>query len=560
MRVHATRWLLFAAAIFAVFSTPLAVGVALAADPSGSTALPATSATTAPTGPALTRFDQSDAKIGYSGAWSTVKKSQASAKGYARSNTAGASVNIAFEGTRLDWIATQAAGAGAVDVYLDGAYVKTMSLASAATAYQRRIWSTGTLPSGTHTVRIVRSASSASGAYINTDAVEVAGTLVKCQWVDQGSSLLARQGSSVTASFTGTYLAWMGQKGSAGAGATVTLDGGQSSTVDLESSSGSAAPSGAPLIKLWETGPVASGVHTVVVEPAGAAGAAGFLVVGTMTQSYVWRAAEDTDARVLFWGAWAGNTLTQASGGATKRAYTAGAMVTITFTGQKLYWYATTGPGLGKADVSVDSGPVQVVDLAGDTTQYQQKVWNTGMLESGTHTVQISWNKGNAAGKAIEVDVFGVLGDLPATTDTNTLRVMWAEQKLLDLTYRPGKVDGTIDRQTRGAVVAFQKWEGLSRTGKLDDTIYARLLTASRPTPKKQATGTWIEVDKTKQILIYIQDGTVVRTLPVATGSPSVGIATPSGTFQITPLASEPALVSVRPKAHNFSPVHKPGK
>ncbi len=85
-----------------------------------------------------------------------------------------------------------------------------------------------------HTVRIVRNADSASGAYLTIDAVDVVGTLVKCQWVEQNNSLLAYEGSwtprtgsassgggdiyttstggAVTASFTGTYLAWVGQK------------------------------------------------------------------------------------------------------------------------------------------------------------------------------------------------------------------------------------------------------------------------------------------------------------------------------------------------------------
>ena len=140
----------------------------------------------------------------------------------------------------------------------------------------------------------------------------------------------------------------------------------------------------------------------------------------------------------------------------------------------------------------------------------------------------------NAAGVAIDVDAFDVLGMLPATTDVAALRTMWAEQKLVDLSYRPGKVDGVGDRQTRGAVVAFQKWEGLSRNGKLTDEIYARLLTANRPVPTKAGgSDPWIEVDKTKQLLLYCRAGAVLWTIPVSSGSPSVGFATPSGTYKI---------------------------
>ena len=59
--------------------------------------------------------------------------------------------------------------------------------------------------------------------------------------------------------------------------------------------------------------------------------------------------------------------------------------------------------------------------------------------------------------------------------------------------------------------------------------------TATRPKPTKAgATNPWIEVNKTKQVLLYCKDGAVVWTLPVSTGSASVGIVTPSGTYKVT--------------------------
>jgi len=254
-----------------------------------------------------------------------------------------------------------------------------------------------------------------------------------------------------------------------------------------------------------------------------------------VTQAYVWQRLDDRDPRVLYWGTWTANAVFQASGGSDKRADTEQAMVTVTFNGRQLDWLATTSPGLGDADVSIDSGPVRLVHLSGPTTLYQNNVWSTGMLPPGTHTVQISWDKDSGAGAAVDIDAFDVLGILPATTDVAALRTMWAEQKLSDLSYRPGTIDGVVDRQTRGAVTAFQKWEGLPRNGKLSDEVFSRLLTATRPAPGKQSgSDLWIEVDKAKQVLLYCKNGAVVWTLPVSTGSPSVGFATPSGTYKIT--------------------------
>jgi hypothetical protein len=50
------------------------------------------------------------------------------------------------------------------------------------------VWSTGVLDPGYHTVKIVRSPSSATGKYINLDRVDVAGSLVTNTRVEQIST------------------------------------------------------------------------------------------------------------------------------------------------------------------------------------------------------------------------------------------------------------------------------------------------------------------------------------------------------------------------------------
>ena len=59
--------------------------------------------------------------------------------------------------------------------------------------------------------------------------------------------------------------------------------------------------------------------------------------------------------------------------------------------------------------------------------------------------------------------------------------VAFAEGMLAGLTYQPGTVDDTYDYQTEAAVMAFQKVEGLSRTGELDADTWDHLLGAGRP-------------------------------------------------------------------------------
>jgi N-acetylmuramoyl-L-alanine amidase len=130
---------------------------------------------------------------------------------------------------------------------------------------------------------------------------------------------------------------------------------------------------------------------------------------------------------------------------------------------------------------------------------------------------------------------------LPSGFGTVTLRqglrgdkVMWLEQRLAELSYRPGPIDGFFDKRTRQAVIAFQKWEGMKRDGFIKGEAWWRLLASSRPVPRFTQQGKWIEIDKKKQLLLYCVDGVVERTLAVSTGSGRVGIITPSGTFRIT--------------------------
>jgi N-acetylmuramoyl-L-alanine amidase len=195
---------------------------------------------------------------------------------------------------------------------------------------------------------------------------------------------------------------------------------------------------------------------------------------------------------------------------------------------------ATTGPGMGLVDVSVDGGPATTIDLSGASTLYQRLVWSTGVLANGTHLVEFSLNESSPPGALLSVDAFDIQGTLPSSSALTSAEIKWAEQRLADLSYRPGSIDGEFDTQTRSAVIAFQKWEGLSRTGTIGATTWTRLQSAARPVSAKAgATNPWIEIDKTKQVLLYCRNGQVVWTIPVSTGSASVGVITPAGSFAL---------------------------
>jgi alkaline phosphatase isozyme conversion protein len=123
------------------------------------------------------RYEQTNTNIVRTGTWANFATTHASLGSYGRSSTGGASATIYFTGTRLDWIAMKGTSTGMADVYLDGAKAATIDLAAAVATYKVNVWSSGTLPSGAHTVRIERNSGSASGKYLTLDAIDIWGTI-----------------------------------------------------------------------------------------------------------------------------------------------------------------------------------------------------------------------------------------------------------------------------------------------------------------------------------------------------------------------------------------------
>ena len=127
-------------------------------------------------------------------------------------------------------------------------------------------------------------------------------------------------------------------------------------------------------------------------------------------------------------------------------------------------------------------------------------------------------------------------------TEQSRAKVNEAEQLLANLGYWITKVDGVRDDSTRQAIIAFQKAEGLKRTGVLTNSVLDTLRNASRPTAKYDGES-HVELDLTRQILLLVgDDGQVSRVLAISSGSGeryfSEGkwqkAVTPTGQFHVT--------------------------
>lgn len=118
--------------------------------------------------------------------------------------------------------------------------------------------------------------------------------------------------------------------------------------------------------------------------------------------------------------------------------------------------------------------------------------------------------------------VHAALGAQPqraAAARLTPAEVLEAEQRLSDLGYWTGEVDGRWDDGSRHALIAFQKVERRKLTGMLTREELAALQTATRPTPLESGEA-HIEIDIARQVLFVVDAaGMVTKILPVSTGS-----------------------------------------
>jgi lipoprotein-anchoring transpeptidase ErfK/SrfK len=118
--------------------------------------------------------------------------------------------------------------------------------------------------------------------------------------------------------------------------------------------------------------------------------------------------------------------------------------------------------------------------------------------------------------------------------------VQYLQYRLAALGFWVPAIDGAYGDLTVQAVYAFQKWNGLARTGVVDAATQAAFRRNSRPKPKT-CCGHWIEIDKTKQILIIANDGVASYVFNTSTGSDhpyneggnSGSAHTPEGVFTV---------------------------
>jgi len=116
------------------------------------------------------------------------------------------------------------------------------------------------------------------------------------------------------------------------------------------------------------------------------------------------------------------------------------------------------------------------------------------------------------------------------------------EAKLAEMHYDVGKVDGVFDSMTYHALIAFQKVNGMGRTGRATDDVVAKVMASGPPGALLPSGGaTRVEVDIKRQVLFLYKGGGLYRILDISTGSGKrycvdgacATAVTPGGSFRV---------------------------
>ena len=157
-------------------------------------------------------------------------------------------------------------------------------------------------------------------------------------------------------------------------------------------------------------------------------------------------------------------------------------------------------------DVFTEGGGQLIADISG---------WYIGSPQAATHA---------ASSKVVQATTTGCVGVAtwpvgPIRTGSGLDAVKRLQYRLLELGFWNAGIDGQYGLSTKQAVMAFQKWTGLTATSVVDATTAAFLNTTQCTPVAGRTTGDFFEVDKAKQIAFVVRDGKVVYTFNVSTGN-----------------------------------------
>lgn len=341
------------------------------------------------------QYEQTDTQLAWSGAWTTLSDANNYTGGsIARTNVAGASMSIVFEGTGLDLISYKNPFWGIGSVSVDGGSPVDVDFYSPGYKTKTKIWGVSGLSDTTHTVTFEwtgRKNAASAGTHIAVDRIDVIGSLKQA-----ADTVPPTTTSNALASYAGS--------------ATITL-------TPVDTASGVASTQWRLDGSAWTSGTVAScntiGSHLLEWYSVDSKGN----TEQTKTASFTVLNQYEQDHPDFAWvGAW--STLSDAnnySSGTLARTNSAGAGFSASFTGTAFDLISYKNPYWGIAQVQLDGGTPVDIDLYDPKFLAKNKVWSVTGLENTSHTVSVTWTgRKNPAslGTHVAVDRVDIVGTL----------------------------------------------------------------------------------------------------------------------------------------------------
>jgi hypothetical protein len=390
------------------------------------------------------RVEESDPAVSTTGAWTKSDASKGWSGGSAvQASAAGATVSISFNGTSIRWIGSRGRGMGIAQVSVDSGPVKEVDLfARPSDEIHSPIYTVYDLAPGKHTLTITatgRKNGQADGNVVVVDAFDIQPDFTVSHWQDTNPELkysagwtkaaggfpwsgsgvsnvpevpvtaqeTQAAGANVTVPFRGTAVSWIGYRGPDAGIATVQVDGGAPTQVDLYSPTITWQP-----VVFTKAG-MTDGDHTLTIQATGqknASSSAARVVVDAIDVMTPGRRYEDYEPSIVYTGAWThDNNARVWSEGVTSTSSQTGATATFSFTGTSVTWIGCEkDSAAGVADVYLDGAFVERIKLfqAYPIEGYQMPVFRADGLANGPHTLMI--RVVNTDGSYVVVDAFDV--------------------------------------------------------------------------------------------------------------------------------------------------------
>ena len=224
-------------------------------------------------------------------------------------------------------------------------------------------------------------------------------------------------GATVSITFTGTSVRWIGSRGRNMGIALVSVDGVMVDEVNL-----AALPTDAIHTPIVTINDLKRGQHTLKITVTGRGDISPLVVVDAFdiepntTVSHL----QDTDPNMQFSGGWTKSSLNWPWSGSgmsnlpelpvtAQETQTPGATLTLPFRGTGVAWIGYRGPDAGIAQVRVDNGAISEVDMYAPIATYQPIVFRALGLRDANHTLTITaTGRKNARSSAARVVVDAV--------------------------------------------------------------------------------------------------------------------------------------------------------